>query len=74
MIARLKRCWSRLAIACAAAFLLVAAQGCKLDRLRGEGFKGETKEWGKGLRPEGSPEDHAGLSAKAQEIERHLGS
>ena len=63
-----------MAIACAAAFLLVAGPGCKLDRLRGEGFSGETKEWGKGLRPEGNPGDHAGFSAKAQEIESHLGS
>lgn len=74
MLASLKRCWARLTIAVAASSLLIAAPGCKLDRLRGEGFKDNPKDWGGPLRPEGNPENHAGLSAKAQEIEDHLGS
>ena len=78
MLARWKRCWSRSAIAVAAALLFMAAPGCQLfDRLRGEGFKEETPEstkWRRGLRPESNPNDFGGLSNKAREIESHLGS
>ena len=57
-----------------ALLVLPACSACNLNRFRGEGFKGETKEWGGSLRPQGNAADHAGFSAKAQEIESHLGS
>lgn len=74
MFSALKRCGSRFTIAFAAASILALAAGCKLDRLRGEGFKDKPKDWGGPLRPESESKDHAGFSAKAQEIEDHLGS
>jgi hypothetical protein len=54
--------------------VLAAGSACNLDRFRGEGFKGESKQLGGGLRPQGNPADHGGFSTKAQEIESHLGS
>ncbi len=74
MFSALQRCGSRFTVACAAASILALATGCKLDRFRGEGFKDKPKDWGGPLRPEAESKDHAGFSAKAQEIEDHLGS
>ena len=74
MLSALKRCGSRFTIACALASILAPAAGCNLDRLRGEGFRDKPKDWGGPLRPEAESKDHAGFSAKALEIEDHLGS
>jgi hypothetical protein len=74
MLSALKRCASGFTIACAAASILALAPGCSLDRFRGEGFKDKPKDWGGPMRPEAESKDHAGFSAKAQEIEDHLGS
>ena len=64
------RVWSVLALP----LVLAPGAACNLDRLRGDGFKDETKEWGSSLRPQGNSADHGGFSTKAQEIESHLGS
>jgi hypothetical protein len=74
MLSALKRCAFQFTITCAAASFLALPAGCKLDRFRGEGFKDKPKDWGGPLRPEAESKDHAGFSAKAQEIEDHLGS
>ena len=75
MIVCFKRYAVRLWCGLGVALMLVSATGCNLDRFRGDGFTGETKKWGEGLRPSGGDaEDHAGFSTKAREIESHLGS
>ena len=57
-----------------------AACGCarkaplNIDRLRGDGFKGEMADYGEGLRQTSEDDDDlTGLSTRAREIERHLG-
>ncbi len=74
MFAGLEPGWRRLYAGLALALSLASAPACNLDRLRGSGFTGETKAWGKELRPAGEDADHAGFSTKAREIESHLGS
>jgi hypothetical protein len=74
MSAELRRRRFRMGTVLALPLLLTPCLACNLNRFRGEGFKGETKEWGGSLRPQGNSADHAGFSTKAQEIESHLGS